>query len=79
MVPATMTAKEVAAAFGVCDWTVYKSVREETFPIKPIRVGRRILWSRREVEHVLGVDLGSGDFDVDAGDDDVTGDVDVTG
>ena len=54
--PATMTAAEVAEALGVSEWSLYRSVREGTCPIEPIRVGRRMVWSSAKVMVLLGMD-----------------------
>ena len=50
----TLTVDELAAALGVSAWTVYESVRRGECPVRPIRVGRRILFARAAVEQVLG-------------------------
>jgi predicted DNA-binding transcriptional regulator AlpA len=51
---ATLTAVELAEALSVSQWTVYESVRRGDCPIPPIRIGRRLVWSRHAVEVLLG-------------------------
>jgi len=53
--PRTMTAKELAAALGVSEWAIYQSTRDGDCPVPPIRVGRRLVWSRAAVDALLGV------------------------
>ena len=53
---ATMTAAEVADAFGVSLWTVYEHARRGDFPVAPLQVGRRYVWPRSLVLRALGVD-----------------------
>ena len=48
------TADETAAKFGVSPWLVYTSVRRGDFPIRPIRIGRRLVWSKTAVDDLLG-------------------------
>jgi excisionase family DNA binding protein len=54
---ATVNASELAEILGVSTWTIYESVRRGDCPIPPIRVGRRLLWSRSRVEELLGIGL----------------------
>ena len=35
-----MTAKELADALGVSEWSIYQSVRDGDCPVNPIRVSR---------------------------------------
>jgi excisionase family DNA binding protein len=51
---ATMTVPEVAEVLGVAPWTVYKAVREGTFPIGAIRVGRLVLFATARIAELLG-------------------------
>jgi len=52
---ATYTASEVAALFGLSESSVRRSVRRRDFPIAQIRVGRRLLWARAQVDSFLGI------------------------
>jgi predicted DNA-binding transcriptional regulator AlpA len=54
-VPETLNAEEFAHRLGVSRWTIYQSVRGGICPIEPIRVGRRLLWSKVKVDVLLGV------------------------
>jgi hypothetical protein len=58
--PATMTTPELAEAVGVSTWTVYEELRRTGHgptcgdtTLTPLRVGRRILWSRAAVDKLL--------------------------
>ena len=55
MNPATCTTEEFAELLGVSTWALYESVRRGDPPIEPIRVGRRLVWSRAKVDALLGV------------------------
>jgi predicted DNA-binding transcriptional regulator AlpA len=55
MAPATYTAEEFAQLLGVSSWAIYSSAKDGTCPIAPIRVGRRLVWSRAAVDRLLGV------------------------
>jgi predicted DNA-binding transcriptional regulator AlpA len=52
---ATIAAGELAAMLGVSTWSVYESAKAGTCPVEPIRVGRRLVWSRARVEQLLGI------------------------
>ena len=52
----TITAKQFAELLGISLWALYQSVREETCPVEPIRVGRRMVWSSALVADLLGVE-----------------------
>jgi excisionase family DNA binding protein len=52
---ATMTASELAELLGVSTWAVYEAVRRGDCPVAPIRVGRRLLWPRSNVDALLGL------------------------
>ena len=39
--------------------TVYQHVRDGDFPLEPIRIGRKILWSLASVERFLGLEPGA--------------------
>lgn len=51
---AIYTAEECAALFGVSTWAWYRSVREGTCPVPPIRIGRRLVWAKASVDDLLG-------------------------
>lgn len=52
---ATYNAEQVAELLGVSTWAIYEAVRRGDPPITPIRVGRRLLWSRAAVDNLLGL------------------------
>ncbi len=54
--PDTVNAEEFADRLGVSRWALYQSIRDGNPPIEPIRVGRRIVFSRAQVDAVLGLD-----------------------
>lgn len=51
---ATMTADELASTLGVSRDSIYDAVRRGDCPVTPIKVGRRLVWSRARVEQLLG-------------------------
>ncbi len=62
---ATYTATEVARLAGVSTWTLLEDVRraergEQAGPLGrlAIRVGRRVVWPRRPVDALLGLESG---------------------
>jgi len=44
----TLHAEELAARLGVSTWTVYESVRRGDCPIRPIRIGKRLVWPKAQ-------------------------------
>ncbi len=52
---ATITATELAALLGGSTWSIYQSVRRGDCPVPPIRLGRRLLWSKAAVDALLGL------------------------
>lgn len=56
MSPATYRAAELAERLGVSEWAIYESVRRGECPVPPIRIGRRIVFSRALVDQLLGLD-----------------------
>jgi hypothetical protein len=58
MAAATFTAEEVAAIAGVSTYTVYETVRRQEPPIGTmvIRIGHRLVWPRRGIEHLFQLD-----------------------
>ena len=54
-ISATTTAHETARLLGVSEWTLYKSVKDGTCPIPPIRIGKRMVWPRARLAELLGV------------------------
>lgn len=52
----TLTVPELAAVLGVSPWSVYESVRRGDCPVVPVRVGRRVVFSRAAVDRLLGVE-----------------------
>lgn len=59
MAAATLTAEELADLLGVSTWALYQAVRRGDCPVPPIRIGRRLVWSRVAVERLLGVEAGA--------------------
>jgi len=51
----TMTVPEVAELIGCHPITAYKAIQDGTFPLVPIRVGRKILFPRSRVVELLGL------------------------
>lgn len=52
----TLTVREVAERLGVSPWAVYEAVRRGDFPVPPIRVGRKIVFPRTQVDRLLGLE-----------------------
>jgi len=45
---------DLSRKFGISPRTIYNQLSHGTFPIKPIRIGKRLLrWRRRDVEKYL--------------------------
>ncbi len=42
----TYTVAEVSELSGLSSWSVYAHLKDKSFPVAPIRVGARILFSR---------------------------------
>ncbi len=55
MTAETLHAGELAARLGVSTWTIYESVRRGDCPVRPIRVGKRLVWPRAQVDRLLGL------------------------
>ncbi len=55
MTAATYTAREVAELFSCSQWTVYQLTARGEFPVEPIRLGRKLVWSRTAVDAALGI------------------------
>jgi predicted DNA-binding transcriptional regulator AlpA len=55
MARATCTAEELAERLGVSTWAIYQSVKDNSCPIEPIRVGRRLVWPKAPVDRLLGL------------------------
>ena len=53
MPSATITAQELAEMLGVSTWSVYESVKTDSCPVPPIRIGRRLVWPRAAIERLL--------------------------
>lgn len=51
---AVLTVPEVAELLASNPWTVYEAIKAGTFPLQPIRVGRKILFARSRVDELLG-------------------------
>lgn len=51
---ATMTIEELAKVLGCGRNTVYQAARDGALPVPLIRIGRRLLVSRLEVDRLLG-------------------------
>lgn len=50
----TISVDQAAAILGVSRDTVYRSIAADTFGARTIRVGRRVLVSRADVERFVG-------------------------
>ena len=46
---------------GVSSWTLYKAAKEGGAPVVPLRVGRRLVWSRAAVDAVLAAPIAGGE------------------
>lgn len=51
--PLTMSSREVYAALGVSRTAFYEALRRDDLPIRPIRVGRAVRFSRAAVMALL--------------------------
>lgn len=58
MAPRTYTAREVAGLLGVSTSSIYQSVVDGDCPVPPIRVGKRLVWSRAAIDSLLGIEGG---------------------
>jgi len=54
----TMTIPEVARALGISRGLAYDLARRDALPIKVIKLGRRMVLSRKAVEELLGKKTG---------------------
>lgn len=52
---ATYRTEDFADLLGVSTWALYESVKRGDPPIQPIRVGRRLVWSKTEADRLLGI------------------------
>ena len=52
---AVYRAEQLADLLGVSEWALYQSVRRGDCPVPPIKVGRRLVWSRAAVDRLLGL------------------------
>jgi excisionase family DNA binding protein len=48
-----LSIKELAIYLGVSPQTIYNRLSAGTFPINTKRIGRRLKWDRRDVDHYL--------------------------
>jgi hypothetical protein len=53
--PPTLTMEQLAPILGFSPWLGYKEVREGTFPVAPIRCGRRIVFPTLPCLTLLGI------------------------
>lgn len=53
---ATYSAAQFAELLGVSTWAVYESVKRDECPIRPISLGRRLVWPKTPVHRMLGID-----------------------
>ncbi len=51
---ATLTVEQLAQVLGVSRSKIYEMIQTNELPVVPIRLGRRILFSRAKVEEFLG-------------------------
>lgn len=54
--PATLTASELARMLQVSTWAIYEAVKAGQCPVPPIKVGRRIVFSKVMVDRLLGAE-----------------------
>jgi predicted DNA-binding transcriptional regulator AlpA len=48
-----LSIKDLSAYLGVSPQSIYNRLSAGTFPIKTKRIGRRLKWDRRDVDHYL--------------------------
>jgi excisionase family DNA binding protein len=48
-----LSIKELANYLGLSPQTIYNQLSAGTFPIKTKRIGRRLKWDRRDVDHYI--------------------------
>jgi predicted DNA-binding transcriptional regulator AlpA len=48
-----LSIKELSDYLGVSPQSIYNRLSAGTFPIKTKRIGRRLKWDRRDVDHYL--------------------------
>ncbi|WP_327703604.1 helix-turn-helix domain-containing protein [Streptomyces decoyicus] len=58
--PAMANAKQAFAAIGVSEYTGYELVRNDEFPIEPVRIGRAIKFRRTSILALLGLEDDNG-------------------
>ena len=56
--PLTLTVEEAAAALGISRWSGYEAARKGELPV--IRIGRRLLVPRVQLERLLAGENGEG-------------------
>ena len=49
----TYTVAEVAKLMGLSAWAIYDHLKDDSFPVKPIRMGKRILFSSVLIDTLL--------------------------
>lgn len=55
---ATMTTVEVAQLLGVSERTIRRAVGREKFAVKPLRINRRVVFSRTAIYRLAGLNEG---------------------
>jgi excisionase family DNA binding protein len=53
---ATYQVSELAALLGVSEWAIYKAIKDGSSPVAPIRIGRRVVFSKASTDRLLGID-----------------------
>jgi hypothetical protein len=56
LLPLTVDTATVAGAVGESAWAVYEQTRAGTFPLTPLRLGRKLRWRTNDLLALLGVD-----------------------
>jgi predicted DNA-binding transcriptional regulator AlpA len=56
MEPLTVNTETAAQVLGISTWALYQAANAGTCPIEPIRIGRRLVWSKARLAELLGID-----------------------
>ncbi len=52
---AVYTAEQLGELWDCSTWAIYQAARRGDCPVAPIRVGRRLVWPRAQVDALLGL------------------------
>jgi predicted DNA-binding transcriptional regulator AlpA len=56
MEPRLLNVKQTAAYLGIAEKTIRNRIcrrAENPFPVKPKRIGKRVLWDRKDLDHYI--------------------------